>query len=84
MKKSASPSFLVSNSEGLQSLWWERLTLRAPYPLTFSSLFPLIFRLNSPFPIPYHRCTVNKEAAMERLETKQVKGHTYYYYSQWE
>ena len=21
---------------------------------------------------------------MERLETKQVKGHTYYYYSQWE
>jgi len=22
--------------------------------------------------------------AMERLETKQVKGHTYYYYSKWE
>ena len=21
---------------------------------------------------------------MERLETKQVKGHTYYYYSKWE
>jgi transposase len=24
------------------------------------------------------------EAAMERLETKHVKGHTYYYYSKWE
>ena len=27
--------------------------------------------------------TLSKEAAMERLEAKQVKGHTYYYYSKW-
>ena len=50
----------------------------------FFLAFSLDFPLELAFPIPYHRCTVNKEAAMERLETKQVKGHTYYYYSQWE
>jgi transposase len=33
--------------------------------------------------MPYHRRTTSKEAAMERLEAKRVKGHTYYYYSKW-
>jgi transposase len=33
--------------------------------------------------MPYHRRTTSKEAAMERLEAKRVKGHTYYYYSHW-
>jgi transposase len=27
--------------------------------------------------------TISKEAEMERLEAKRIKGHTYYYYSKW-
>jgi transposase len=33
--------------------------------------------------MPYHRRTTSREAAMERLEAKRLKGHTYYYYSHW-
>ena len=36
----ASLSFLLSNSESLQSLGWERLMSRVSYPLTFFSFFP--------------------------------------------
>src|SRR6516225_8971098 len=43
-----------------------------------------VFSLEISLPIPYLRRVLNREAAMERLEAKQLKGHTYYYYSKWE
>jgi transposase len=52
-------------------------------PNFFSSIF-LVFPLEIPLPIPYLRRVLTREAAMERLEAKQLKGHTYYYYSKWE
>src|SRR6516165_9463061 len=52
-------------------------------PNFFCSI-PLLFSLEISLPIPYLRRVPNREAAMERLEAKQLKGHTYYYYSKWE
>jgi transposase len=53
------------------------------YPLTFFAFSPYILSLKSDSVCPNISPTVPREDALERLETKRVKGHTYYYYSQW-
>jgi len=71
-----SPSFLVSIAERSQPCRRQRFASRLSYPLTFLSLFPGKKGLKSLFLCPNLVRTLSKETAMERLEAKQVKGHT--------
>ena len=56
----ASPSFLVSNSEGLQSLWLGRTYATGSLSPNFFLAFSLNFPLEIALPIPYHRRTVDQ------------------------